>query len=192
MDEKSFTLNEMDVLNESSPTVTREAVTFDPSDRGFVYAVVRRILQTSDEADDVTQDALLLAFRYRASFRGDARYRTWLYRIATTTALGHLRRQSRSRSRLRFQADLEGLEEALEPAPPPDEILGEVRGRALVATALEQLQPHYREILLARTSASESDVAAQLGISVSNVKIRAHRARKQLREVVDRISAPAA
>src|SRR6266481_2636665 len=47
------------------------------------------------DAEDVTQDALLLAHRYRESFRGDSRYSTWLYRVTATAALMFLRRQRR-------------------------------------------------------------------------------------------------
>src|SRR5690606_30629071 len=77
-----------------------EPISFGSDERGFVYAIARRIVGSPEEADDVTQDALLTAFRNRDAFRGEAKYRTWLYRIALTAALGHLRRRSRSREAL--------------------------------------------------------------------------------------------
>jgi RNA polymerase sigma-70 factor (ECF subfamily) len=55
--------------------------TFTEQDRRFVYAVARRIVSDEDAANDVAQDAMLLAYRHRDRFRGDSRYRTWLYRI---------------------------------------------------------------------------------------------------------------
>ena len=74
--------------------------TFAAGDRQFVYAVARRIVRSPDDAEDCAQNALLLAYRHRDAFRGDSHYRTWLYRIAATTALGHLRQQRRARLRL--------------------------------------------------------------------------------------------
>src|SRR5512135_1123003 len=74
-----------------------DTVKFGRDEREFVYAVARRIVNSPEAADDVTQDALLLAYRHRDAFRGDSRYRTWLYRIASTTALGFLRKRRRSR-----------------------------------------------------------------------------------------------
>ncbi|MBA2539323.1 MAG: sigma-70 family RNA polymerase sigma factor, partial [Deltaproteobacteria bacterium] len=170
----------------------REPVTFDPGDRGFVYEVARKIVGSPDDAEDVTQDALLLAYRYRDAFRGTSRYRTWLYRIATTTALGHLRRQRRARVRLDGEAELSMIDRAADPAKSPDALIAEAEEHALVRGALAELTPSYRTILLARTTATEVDVAKQLGITVANVKIRAHRARKQLRATLERFEQAAA
>ena len=59
---------------------------------------------------------------------------------------------------------------------------GEVE--SIVRAAVGTLEPAYRDVLIAREEASEAEVAARLGISRANVKIRAHRARKQLRGVL--------
>ena len=50
-----------------------------------MYGVAMKYMKDEEKAHDVTQDALLLAYRHRASFRGDSRFTTWLYRIAATT-----------------------------------------------------------------------------------------------------------
>jgi RNA polymerase sigma-70 factor (ECF subfamily) len=158
-------------------------VTFSADDRGFVYAIARRIVGNAEDADDVTQDALLLAYRYRDSFRGDSRYRTWLYRIASTTALGHLRRRGRSREQLSVK-DEPFARDVADPAMPADSALAEHEAIAMIQAALTTLEPKYRDVMLARADATETETAARLGISVGNVKIRAHRARKQLRELL--------
>ena len=143
-------------------------------DRGFVYAIARRIVGV-DDADDVTQDALVLAYRHRDAFRGDSRYRTWLYRIAVTTALGYLRRRRRSPIVVGQEVDSPDL------AKSPVTLIAEAEERATLHRALAELPATYRDVLLERIDATEPEVAKRLGISVSNVKIRAHRARKQLR-----------
>ena len=74
-----------------------ENVRFEGREREYVYAVAMKYLKDEDEAADVAQDAMLNAYRHRASFRGDSRFTTWLYRVAATTALMHLRKKRRAR-----------------------------------------------------------------------------------------------
>lgn len=153
---------------------------FGPEERRFVYAVARRIVQTDEDADDVAQDALLLAHRHLASFRGDSRFRTWLYRIATTTALGHLRRTKRARLQVAI-----GDVELVDPAKTAEQSVAEAEVHALVRGEVAKLDAPYRDVLLVRADASEVEAAERLGISIANVKVRAHRARKQLRDALE-------
>ena len=166
-----------------------ESVAFAPEHRAFVYAVVRKFLESAADADDVTQEALLLAYRHRDSFRGDSRYRTWLYRIAVTSALGFLRKRRRSRVHGFDAATHHLLEAMVDPAKSPEALLADAEFHVQVERALVELQPTYREVLLARVDATEPEIAAQIGISVANVKIRTHRARKQLRATLERVDA---
>ena len=181
------TMNDMDDLNVfpaiETSTSAAEAVTFSPDDRGFVYAIARRIVGNAEDAEDVTQDALLLAYRYRASFRGESRYRTWLYRIASTTALGHLRRRGRSREQLAL-GDEPFARDIADPTLSAETALAEHEAIAMIQVALAKLDPKYRDVMLLRADQTETETAAKLGISVGNVKIRAHRARKQLKDAL--------
>src|SRR5512144_1731405 len=63
--------------------------------RAYVKSIAMKYVRNETDAEDVTQDALLLAHRYRDSFRGESRYSTWLYRVTATAALMFLRRQRR-------------------------------------------------------------------------------------------------
>src|SRR4029453_16435894 len=63
--------------------------------RAYVKSVAMKYVRNEQDADDVAQDALLLAHRYRDSFRGESRYSTWLYPEPATAALMFLRRQRR-------------------------------------------------------------------------------------------------
>lgn len=172
--DNSFTTVTLDVMN---VLTEKPSITFGDEDRRFVYSVARRIVATDEDADDVAQEALLLAHRHLASFRGDSRLRTWLYRIAVTTALGHLRRTKRARLHV---ADVP----LPDPAKSPEAVLADAESDALVRDAVQELEPLYRDVIIARAYASEAEVAECLGISVANVKIRAHRARHQLRTVL--------
>lgn len=171
----------MDVLNDlpvNDPLAP--AVTFTAADRGFVYAVARRIVGSAEDADDVAQEAMLLAYRYRSAFRGESRYRTWLYRIAATTALGHLRKRGRSREQL-CVTDAPFARTVISEATPVDEALADHENIVRIQQALAALDPKYRDVMLLRADLSEVQTAETLGITVGNVKVRAHRARAQLR-----------
>src|SRR6187551_3222690 len=63
--------------------------------RAYVKSVAMKYVRNEQDADDVAQDAMLLAHRYRNSFRGESRYSTWLYRVTATAALMFLRKQRR-------------------------------------------------------------------------------------------------
>ena len=156
-------------------------ITFRPEDRGFVYAVARRIVGSSEDAEDVTQEALLLAYRHRNAFRGESRYRTWLYRIASTAALGHLRKLRRSREQLALTDEPIG-DRMPDDARSPEATVAEREVAGVIRDAVRTLEPKYREVIERRADATESEIAKAMGISVANVKIRAHRARRALKD----------
>src|SRR5688572_23841141 len=72
---------------------SQSPVQFTQKEREFVFGVAMKYMKDEERANDVAQDALLNAFRHRDSFRGDSRFTTWLYRIAATTSLMHLRKE---------------------------------------------------------------------------------------------------
>ena len=164
--------------------MSTQPFSLSPADRNFVLAIARRILRCEHAANDATQDALLAAFRHYAGFRGDAAFRTWLYRIALTTALGYVRKQRRSREELIEDHQLLP-KQLVDDAARPDEVIAtnELRERVRVLLAdVPKLQRDVIELRLAEHS--EPEIADALGISVANVKIRAFRARNQLREAL--------
>lgn len=153
------------------------------SDRRFVCAIARRIVGEQD-AGDVAQETLLLAHRNRDRFRGEASYRTWLYRIATTAALTHLRSQRRRRLDRTVSIDDAGpLLVDDRQRPTPEDELVRAEQAAQVRAGVDALAPAYRDVLQLRfmQELSELEVADALSISVANVKVRAHRARHALR-----------
>jgi RNA polymerase sigma factor (sigma-70 family) len=81
------------------------------------------------------------------------------------------------------------LDAMVDPAKSPEALLADAEFHVQVERALVELPPTYREVLLARVDATEPEIAARIGISVANVKIRTHRARKQLRASLERVDA---
>lgn len=164
---------------------------FDAAELSFVYAIGRRYVRDAEAAADVAQEAMLLAYRNRASFRGQSHPRTWLYRIAATTALGYLRRQ-RCRGARVTTCDPEALarfEGAV--APPADEALMTRELVEHLQDSLDDLDEKYASVIRLRAAdLREHEIAERLGISVVAVKVRAHRARGMLRAALSVDPAP--
>ena len=89
-------------------TPADHAARFTARERQFVYGVAMRYMKDEEDANDVAQDALLLAYRHLGSFQGNSRFTTWLYRIAATTALMHLRKRRRTPLMLSVDAPATG------------------------------------------------------------------------------------
>ena len=151
----------------------------EEADRSFVYAVARRIVRDDAEAEDVAQEALLLAHRHRDQYRGQASYRTWLHRIATTAALTALRRRRAARRRIDALAD--HIQISADTGTPPDLLLERARAAAQLERAVGALDEKYACVLALRLrDESEREIAETLGVTVATVKIRAFRGRNQL------------
>jgi RNA polymerase sigma-70 factor, ECF subfamily len=160
------------------PCRMNDKAQFGMRERELVLAVATRLLRDPDDAEDVAQEAMMLAFRHRATFRGEAKFTTWLYRVAVTTALMHLR-QKRRRVEHVDLADVELLASGLDPEE-----------RALVeesvtqaAQRLAELGNAYRNVVRMRYAEgySSTEVSRELGLKNATVKMRAHRGRAALR-----------
>jgi RNA polymerase sigma-70 factor (ECF subfamily) len=149
-----------------------------------LYALVRRFGLPSDAAQEVTQEAFLRAWRAISSFRGDARFSTWLYRIALNEVTRRIKREA-----LRpFVRSLDD-DDAVEPQDVREEPYGRVAHaelRAAVAEAVRRLPPRYRAPLILRDieGLSTADAAAILELSEAAFKSRLHRARVAVRAAV--------
>lgn len=152
--------------------------------RAYVKSVAMKYVRNEQDAEDVAQDALLLAHRYRHSFRGESRYSTWLYRVTATAALMFLRRQKRIAREIPASAttDEEGTP-WLERQPASTDTRAEVIARAEledVRAAVAALGAKYPAVFWKRygEGRTETEIAKELGISVAAVKTRAFRGRQ--------------
>ena len=107
----------------------------------LVYAVAYRMMNNAQDAEDVTQETFLSAFRHWESFRGGSSVGTWLYRIAVNACLMRLRKEKRARaSRVDAgYADADVLDWAPDPSGTPEEhaINSELREEMVKALAAE-------------------------------------------------------
>lgn len=140
-----------------------------------VYGLCLRVLGNPDDAADAAQDTLVMVARKLGSFRGDARFSTWLHRVATNVCYDHLRAAKR-RPAVRRLAD---EEHAHDLGPPAADHADEVAGTRDVAAALAQVPPDFRiaVVLADLQDLPYDEIARILDVPVGTVKSRVHRGR---------------
>jgi RNA polymerase sigma-70 factor (ECF subfamily) len=172
------------------PPLTPEQVFHDYA--GRVFHLARRILGNDQDAEDVTQDVLLQIVRKFDTFRGEANFTTWLHRITVNAALAH-RRKKAQREEHQVRDPLESfLENGAHGAPvhewavPPDEQMIDEETQRLIEQAIARLPESYRDIFVLADveQLPNAEIASILGLSVSAVKSRLHRARLLMRDAL--------
>jgi RNA polymerase sigma-70 factor (ECF subfamily) len=138
---------------------------------GRVFALCVRLLNDRDMAEDLTQEAFVLAWRKLSSFRGDSAFGSWLYRITTNTVLSHLRKQKPFRNTL-------DIDDIPEPAyrETPDEQIG-------LEAAIAELPDGARTVfvLYSLEGYTHEEIAKSLKIATGSSKAQLHRARQLLK-----------
>jgi RNA polymerase sigma-70 factor (ECF subfamily) len=153
-----------------------------------VYAMALSFLRNEADAEDVAQEAFLKAFRSLASFRGDAKFGTWLVSITLNEARSRIRRRDavKMESLDEPQDDQEHSSPALlrDGKEIPSEALERKEVRSLLQKAITALPQIYREVFQLRDieELTVNEAAQALGITVSSVKVRLHRARMMLQK----------
>ena len=162
--------------------------------QGKIYALGLGITKNAAEAEEVVQDTFLSAFQHLDTFRGDARFSTWIYRVASNHALMKLRKKKPEAIggilELEPKMDTEGTSpfDALSMwARRPDDALQDREVQDALSESLDQLDDEDRALLLTRAidDASHDDLAHLFHTTVPAVKSRLHRVRLQLRQLLD-------
>jgi RNA polymerase sigma-70 factor (ECF subfamily) len=154
-----------------------------------MLAVARCMLRVDEDARDAVQEAFISAFKNLDGFTESARLSTWLHRIVVNAALMRLRRKRRkpeeSIDELLPRFDETGSWDETPPTTPVD-LLERAESRAIVRECIGQLPASYRTVLLLRDieELDTDEAAAALGMSVTAVKTRLHRARQALRTLL--------
>ena len=149
-----------------------------------VYSLCLRILRDPHDAAEATQDAYLKAWRALGGFRGEAMFSTWMYRVAANAAISKQRGRKRKRIH-EVDADEEMMSQL--PSTASTEALAGARIELeAVEEALKLLPDHYRAALVLRDvyGMSMDEVAKELKITETAAKVRVHRGRKKLKEML--------
>jgi len=147
-----------------------------------VHRYLVRLTGAPDTARDLAQDTFLRAFQAIGAWRPEARFRTWLFRIAHNLAMDHLRRARRER----LFVPIDGGLDVADPAPGPDARLETTQKARRLEAALAALPSAHREVLLLREieGMSYEDIARALDLNLGTVRSRIARARAALLAVL--------
>jgi len=171
-----------------------DAASFEPLIQKYsprVFATARRYARRESEVEDIVQEVWLKAFQKLGSFRGEAPFEHWLMRLTVRTCYNFLRHHQRNRETT-FSELSEPEEDWLDRFVNQPDAASEnaAAARQLVERVLEQLSPPARLVitLLEIEDRSVKEISALTGWSVPLVKVRAFRARAEMRKVLAKIA----
>ena len=154
-----------------------------------LYSTVYRLLDNAEDAQDVVQDAFLHAYQSLDSFKGDSLFFTWLYRIAVNTAIS-LKRKRRVVLSIDGGRNGAGGVEPLDPSETahPGHALEQAEQERRIQRALNRLSPEHRAVLIMKDMEGQKyeTMAAVLEVPIGTIRSRLHRARLELRELLER------
>jgi len=152
-----------------------------------LFNAVYRLLDHPEDAQDVVQEAFISAYQSLASFKGDALFFTWLYRIAMNAAISHRRKH-------KVAVSLETGSKNELVIDPVDESAYSQPGDALeqqedynrLKAALNRLSPEHRAVLILKDIEGQKyeEIAEIMQVPVGTVRSRLHRARLELRDLL--------
>ena len=153
----------------------------------MVYRVAYRILQNEHDAEDALQETFLTVYRRINSFRNDAKFSSWLYRVATNISLDIIRAKQRKHGDQTSIDILDDEEETRlidDTTPLPEQVLLQQEIAAELQRGLAALSPKLRAafVLFELEGLSMRETAQTLEISESAAKLRVHRARIELQK----------
>src|SRR5204863_4239200 len=154
--------------------------------KSYVFTLTLRFTKNREDAEEVSQDIFVKAYRSLADFRGTAKFSTWLYTIVNTTSITFLRKK---KLEVRSLDD----EKTFEVADSQDSgfranLVEQKSRQNMVNQAIAMLSPDDAEIitLFYKNEQSLEEIGQILGVEVNAAKVRLHRARMRLKEKMER------
>ncbi len=153
-----------------------------------VYSLAYRLLNSVEDAEDVAQDTFSQAFKGLGSFRGTSKFYTWLFRITYNLAISQRRKRKPALS-LNSQTDSQGEITLPSDDASPMKNMEDEEGKTLMEKALGLLSLDHRAGLVLKEieGFSYEEIALSLGVPVGTVRSRLHRARLELRAILEKI-----
>ena len=155
-----------------------------------VFALVSRLIRNQGEVQDVAQDAFVRAYKALPTFRGDAQFGTWLYRIVWNTCLDRREQHARIQEReIRVRTDDEnaGIDGfADEETPLADELFESADVRTRLDECLKRLPAHYRAVLTLfyYEQKSYDEIAEIRNQPMNTIKVHIFRAKSHLKKAL--------
>lgn len=149
-----------------------------------IYLLILKIIRQREDAEELTQDVFIKAYKVLSSFKGDCRFSTWLYRIAYNQAISATRKKKHEFLYIEEDTINNVLDQHV------DDALNDNDNSELLSKlgkALEVLPPEERGLisLFYTDDHSVEEIAAITGMTESNVKVKLHRTRKKLYVIIN-------
>ena len=147
------------------------------------YTLAVRLTASEEDARDVVQEAYLRAWKGLRKFRGDAQFSTWMYRITANSAATLTGKRRRQRT-----VDIDDVADPIETeiALHPELATENTELMAELSAALDELPTRLRTVVILKDvyGLSHEAIGEELGISVTAAKVRLHRGRKKMRDLL--------
>jgi RNA polymerase sigma-70 factor (ECF subfamily) len=151
-----------------------------------LYNTVYRLVDNAQDAEDVVQETFLSAYQSLDSFKGEAQFFTWLYRIAMNTAISLKRKKkgTLSMAGVNGEAMVEPLD--VSETSRPGHALERREQESRIQKALKQLSPEHRAVLVLKDMEGQKyeAIAEILQVPIGTIRSRLHRARMELRTLL--------
>ena len=154
--------------------------------QNFVFTIVLRYTENREDAEEISQDVFVKAYRSLADFRGESKFTTWLYTIVTTTCITFLRKKKldvQSLDNERVFAVADNIDSGMR--------ANQVEQKSkvnMVNKAIGLLSPDDAQIitLFYKGEQSLEEIATIMGMETNTIKVRLHRARTRLKEKMEK------
>lgn len=159
--------------------------------RDRVYNLTFRMMGNAEDAEDVAQEVFISVFKNIDSFRGDAKFSTWLYRVAANHCKNRIKYLARRHDRQKDEFDetinreqASGALTGPNPSPRPDARLETMELEKVMRAAIQELDENHRLLVVLRDieELSYEEICAITELPQGTVKSRLHRARVELRK----------
>ena len=154
-----------------------------------LFNTVYRLLDSPEDAQDVVQESFISAYQSLASFKGDSQFFTWLYRIAMNAAIS-LRRRKRATVSLdtgsKHDIVIDPLDQSRDNQP--GDAMERREEESKLQSALSRLSAEHRTVIVLKDidDMRYEDIAEVLDVPIGTVRSRLHRARLELRELLEK------
>lgn len=147
-----------------------------------VYSLCMRMLASTTQAEDLTQEVFLQVFRKLGSFRGDSAFTTWLHRLTVNQVLMHFRKRGVKLEHTSEEGDFSNVVDT--PLQSTRRI--SMVDRLALEKAIAELPPGYRTVFTLHDveGYEHEEIADMLGVSIGTSKSQLHKARMRLRELL--------
>ncbi len=159
--------------------------------RDSLYMLMFKMVNNQYEAEDLTIEAFSKAFKHLNQYTGESAFSTWLFKIASNNCVDFMRKKRLDTLLFNYEYDEYGYSIPIDindDTPNPEEKMFSKEKSTVIRSLVEELKPHYRELILLRyyEELSYEEIAAKLNIPLGSVKAKLFRAKEMLHAIMSK------